>query len=160
MFKLAAISLIRFPQIAFNRLFLRRGRLGRQYDIEQAGCFQIFRETVSRLESDATPVVLVVGFRLKLIDSNPLLHWLFQRLCILTTPFWSGFDGFKVKLWMVDQQTKNYLGIYQWLGEDNAITYVNFLTPVLKFFSAKNSVWHRMHLNKKLDEYLDKLIKG
>jgi len=151
--KLAAISVARFS-FGFNSLRLRKDRLGNIYRISEAGRFKIFRETVSRKEISEKPVVLVVGFRLKLIKSNPTFHWLFQRVCILTTPFWSGFRGFKVKLWMVDPDTKNYLGIYQWLGEPNTKNYIDFLTPVLQFFSLKNSIWHKIYPNTKLDDYL------
>ena len=49
-----------------------------------------------------TPNVLVVGFQLKVIGAHPIPHWIFQRCCLLTTPFWSGLPGFSVKLWMVD----------------------------------------------------------
>src|SRR5262249_6482623 len=95
-----------------HALRLRHARLGELYDLGARGEFGVFRETVRTGAGHDQPVVLVVGFRLKVIGSNPAAHWLFQRCCILTTPFWSGFRGFRVKLWMVDPVTKNYLGIY------------------------------------------------
>lgn len=152
--KQTLISVIRFLGLGFTSLKLKKDRLGNLYQIERAGRYAIFRETINTKIPREEPTVLVVGFRLKWIKSSGFLHWLFQRCCILTTTFWGGFSGFKVKLWMVDSETKNYLGIYQWYGERNAQTYVDFLTPILNFFSVKNSVWRRLHSNVELNNYL------
>lgn len=80
---------------------------------------------------------------------------MFQRVCLLTTPFWSGLPGFKVKLWMVDPTTRNYLGIYDWRGEEEAQQYVNALVRVLKPLSTSDSVWFRLQPNQALDLYLE-----
>jgi len=76
---------------AEGHLHLRHDRISKRYVIHKSG-YAIFRETTS---DDVTgkPVVLVVGFRLRLIRSNHVAHWLFQQLCTLTTPFWSGMLG-------------------------------------------------------------------
>lgn len=132
----------------------RRDRLGHTYSIENSGSFEIFRETVSDAGEDTVPVVLVVGFRLRFLHSFRAAHWLFQRLCLMTTPFWSGFPGFRVKLWMVDPVTKNYLGIYDWDGESNAQTYVEALERVLRYVSTPGSVWHELHANQELEPFL------
>jgi hypothetical protein len=83
-----------------------------------------------------------------------LPHWLFQRLCILTTPFWSGFPGFRVKLWMVETETKDYLGIYDWDGEEDARTYAEALARVLRAVSVSGSVWYEMHGGQELEPFL------
>lgn len=140
--------------IVSNQLHLRRNRLGQSYEIEQKGTYQIFRETVTTSNLQDVPVVLIVGFHLKFIGSNRFMHWLFQRCCILTTPFWSGFKGFRVKLWMVDPKTKNYLGIYQWLGKENAQIYVDILVKILRLVSTKYSIWYSLYNKKLLECYL------
>ena len=154
LWKIFLVAFGRYWRLAFSALHLRRRRLGYKYDAEQAGVFEIFRETVSQAAGDEPPAVLVVGFRLKYIRGNPFFHWCFQRICILTTPFWSGFPGFRIKLWMVNPDTKDYLGIYQWRGQANTQRYVDFLTPVLNFFSIHSSVWHRLYPDTELENYL------
>jgi hypothetical protein len=153
--KLVATSIVRFLGLATSRkLGLRRDRVGESYDIDERGTYQIFRETVS---DDGTPdksVVLVVGFRLRVLRSNTLLHWLFQRACILTTPFWSGFRGFRVKLWMVDSRTKNYLGIYDWAGVETAQTYIAALVRVLRPLSTPGAVWYNLYADQELEPFL------
>ena len=105
-FRLILASVFRFGELAaLGRLRLRRDRLGATYRIDGRGTYAIFRETGSSEPSAKPDIVLVVGFRLKALNANPVLDWIFQRLCILTTPFWSGFWGFRVKLWMVDPET-------------------------------------------------------
>jgi hypothetical protein len=107
--------------------------------------YVVFRETVSRDAPEAEPVVLVIGFRLRFVGASPLAHRCFQRVCILTTPFWSGLPGFRVKLWLVDPQTQAYLGVYDWRGEQDARRYVAALLPVLRAVSERGSVWERPH---------------
>jgi hypothetical protein len=140
--------------VAGGSLYRPPERLGRVYRVDDGATYQIFRETVSDAAPPADPTVLEVGFRLQVIRSLALPHWLCQRCCLLTTPFWSGFPGFAVKLWMVDPDTKNYLGIYDWRGEPNAQRYVDTLMRVLKPLSTEGSVWYRLLPNQALDDYL------
>ena len=86
--RLAAASVGRFLRLAAKGVLrLRRDRVGAAYAIERGGVYEIFRETVRHDAAATAPVVLVVGFRLKVIRGIAPLHWLFQRACILTTPF-------------------------------------------------------------------------
>ena len=153
-FQLALLSVIRYISLIYRKfLHLKKDRLGQLYRIDDRGTYAIFRETISQLKVNVPEVVLIVGFRLKLIKSNPFCHWLFQRVCILTTPFWSGFKGFQVKLWMVDPKTKNYLGIYNWEGEKNALAYAKALVTVLKPLSVKDSVWFKINQTQSFERY-------
>lgn len=143
---LALKSTWHFAEIATSgEMHLNRSRLGKSYQIEEGGTYTVFRQTDSFDGSVGRPVVLVVGFRLKLLASNEFGHKLFQKVCILTTPFWSGFKGFRVKLWLVDHQTKNYLGIYKWAGEEDAKFYARYITQVLKSFSTPGTTWAKIY---------------
>lgn len=62
--------------------------------------------------------------------------------------------GFRVKLWMVDLKTKNYLGIYDWRGDDNAHAYLDFLLPILRFFSVTGTVWAKQVSTTDFEDYL------
>jgi hypothetical protein len=144
--RLALGSASRFLELGRARaLHLRRSRVNVLYDLGARGRFAIFRETVSDAAGAEPPVVLVVGFRLRVIGSSPAAHWLFRRCCILTTPFWSGLPGFHVKLWMADPVTHNYLGIYDWAGRGDAQAYVDALIRVLEALSVPGSVWYELH---------------
>lgn len=122
---MATSSAVKFGDLALlKELRLVRHRLGKEYRVN-GDTYAIFRET-EKISTIGDSVVLVIGFRLKLIKSNPVFHRLFQHICILTTPFWSGLPGLKTKLWMVDPSTKNYLGIYDWRGKLQARNYIEF----------------------------------
>jgi hypothetical protein len=129
-------------------------RLGQTFRVEDGRRYRIFRETVSDAAPAQATDVLVVGFQLRVIWAFRLPHWLFQRCCLLTTPFWSGLPGFAVKLWMVDPETKRYLGIYDWRGTENAQRYVSALVRVLEPLSTDGSVWYRLIPDCALDSYL------
>lgn len=129
-------------------------RLGRRYRTDRGGIYEVFRETHGNDGVAGDPAVLVVGFRLKAIGSLVLLHWAFQRACLLTTPFWSGFRGFRIKLWMVDHDSKNYLGIYQWAGEENARVHAEALCRVLRPLSSRGSVWYDLYPRQGFDHFL------
>lgn len=129
-------------------------RLGAAFRVDDGRSYQVFRETVSDAAPAEAPTVLVVGFQLKALRAFRLPHLIFQRCCLLTTPFWSGLPGFAVKLWMVDPVTKRYLGIYDWRGLANTQAYVAALTGVLRPLSTADSVWYRILPDRSLDSYL------
>ena len=142
---MALVSAVRYVGLVATRsLHLIRKRLWKAYKIG-GGSYAVFRETERTRTNTREEVVLVVGFRLKALRNSRFMHWLFQRVCILTTPFWSGFKGFRIKLWMVDRATHNYVGIYKWSGQANAQRYVDALCLVLQPLSTPNSVWYSLY---------------
>lgn len=119
--------------------------IGKSYRIDEGGTYTIYRQTDSNDGWVGKPVVLVVGFRLKWLGNNNRAHRLFKPVSILTTPIWSGFRGFRTKLWMVDEKTKNYLGIYKWVDPADAEHYARYIQKVLQFFSEPGTVWHKIY---------------
>lgn len=150
---LTLASLLSSPFMV-KRLYRRRDRIGQIYNLAGIGQYQLFRETVCRKAVEGPPVVLVIGFRLKCLGSNIWLHWLFQKVCIITTPFWCGLRGFGIKLWLVEPRTKSYLGIYEWHGQAAAQKYLDFLLPILGFFSVNKSIWYQRQVDTGLAEFL------
>jgi len=151
---LLAASVAVFPRLASSReLRLRRERVGCSYRLCDGHSYRVFRETVKPLSGDSRTVI-EVGFRLGVIRSATAPHWLFQRLCILTTPFWCGFDGFGTKLWMVDPRTSSYAGIYEWSAPAQARTYLDVLLPVLRAVSVAGSVFSELHPGADLAGFL------
>ena len=100
----------------------------------------VFRETALRATGTAEPAVLVVRFRLWALGRSPLLHAFFRRECILHTPLFAGFPGFRSKLWASDTATGVYRGVYQWDGAGLAADYAATLARLLRPFSTRGSV--------------------
>lgn len=138
---------------AAHEIRLSHEHHARNYQLADGHRYVVFRETVRRLDDDPQ-CVIEVGFRLRLIGSAALPHRLFQRACILTTPFWSGFDGFATKLWMVDPDTRSYAGIYAWSRSPAAQGYMDVLLPVLRAVSVRGSVFSEVHEHRELEELL------
>jgi hypothetical protein len=148
-------SLAAFPGlVARHSLRLRTERVGCSYHLFDGHSYRVFRETTRPL-GDVPRTVIEVGFRLKVIRSAAVPHWLFQRLCILTTPCWSGFDGFGTKLWMVDPGTHSYAGIYEWGGSTAAQRYLDVLLAILRAVSTKGSVVCKVHSDTELTAFTD-----
>jgi hypothetical protein len=117
--------------------------------------YRVFRET-ARPDAEGSPdaCAIEVCFRLRWARASRTAHWLFQRACILTTPFWSGFDGFATKLWMVEPASGAYAGIYEWDGPEDARAYLDVLLPVLRAVSVRGSVGFELHAGMRLEELL------
>jgi hypothetical protein len=151
--KTALASTRQYIRHIFNgRLYLEKSNLGTSYEIMD-GRYAIFRETHCK-KVQGESVILIIGFRMKLVRRSRIANWFFQRVCVITTPFWSGLSGFKVKLWMVNPETKEYLGIYDWRGRTQAEAYINYLMPILKFFSVRGSIWNFEITGQNFDQFL------
>jgi hypothetical protein len=138
-----------------GELRLDNRRVGSSYRLFDEQLYRVFRDT-TKSQDDRQPAVIEVAFRLKLIGSGRAPHRLFQRLCILTTPFWSGFDGFAEKLWMVEPARRGYAGIYGWAGVEAAQRYLDALLPVLRAVSVSGSVAYQLHPDTELEDFLRK----
>jgi hypothetical protein len=152
--RLGLASLARFPRMARRgELRLYKQRVGSSYRLFDEQLYRVFQDTTKSLD-DRQRAVIEVAFRLKLIGSKRAPHRLFQRLCILTTPFWSGFDGFAEKLWMVEPERRGYAGIYEWAGVEAARRYLDVLLPVLRAVSVSGSVAYQLHPDTELEDFL------
>lgn len=128
--RLAATGRLRSPQT----------RLGSRLHFADGTTSFVFRETALRETGTADPAVLVVRFRLWALGRSPLLHAFFRRECILHTPLFAGFPGFRSKLWASDTATGVYRGVYQWDGAGQAADYAATLARLLTPFSIRGSV--------------------
>jgi len=82
-----------------------------------------------------------VWFRLRAIPPGARIRrWLFERLCILNTVLFAGFEGYLLKLWMVNPMTSDYAGLYSWESADTADRYGTYITAILRPLSQPGSV--------------------
>jgi hypothetical protein len=105
---------------------------------------RVFRETVVVGATMADPVLLVIGFRLAPLGDLGPLHAGFRRECLIHTPLFAGFRGFRSKLWLSDDDTRIYRGVYQWEGAKDAATYAARMVGLLAPFSNRGTA--RSHL--------------
>jgi len=138
-------SITYFLRLVFSwSLHIGKQHLWEKYTVNDGKTYTVFRETISDKEYGEKEVTLIIGFRLRLIGNSSLFHWLFQHLCVLDTPIWVGFPGFKTKFWMVEPDAKDYLGLYRYQGKDNAKKYAEYICAVLRPVSTDGSVWYKI----------------
>jgi hypothetical protein len=119
--------------------------------------FVTFRETVvtGPRRADVAPAVLQPRFRLRAVGCpGSLRHRLFRRVCIVTTPFFVGLDGFRSKLWMYDPATGTYAGLYDWDDPAAAAAYAEGLCRLLRLLSKPGSVSYELVDDLDVDAYL------
>lgn len=152
----AGRSVLKFLELIFSwSLHTSNHHIRQQYKAPDNKTYAVFRETSSDKEYEQQEVTLIIGFRLALIDSNRFFHWLFQRLSIFDTPIWVGFTGFKRKFWMVELETKDYLGMYRYQGKENAHKYAEYICAVLRPVSTPSSVWYKI-VEEEFGKYIDR----
>ncbi|GAA4542085.1 hypothetical protein [Pseudonocardia xishanensis] len=125
--------------LARRRLRSPRGPVGTTRRGEDGTTSVVFRETAVDDPVD-DPVVLVVCFRLRGIGRARWAHAVFRRTCVVNTPLFAGFPGFRDKLWMYDASTGVYRGVYLWDGAERARWYAERLRRVLELVAVRGTI--------------------
>lgn len=128
------------------------GRLVRFADGSRS---RIYRETAMRERSNDPSVLIVVRFRLRLLGTNRLAHWVFRGESLLNTLLFAAHRGFQTKLWLTDESTGYYRGIYEWNGQDAAEEYAETLRVVLQPWVEEGSFAYRVIQNQSRGDFLD-----
>lgn len=100
---------------------------------------RVFRETRVADVATSAPALLVIKFRLAFLDDLAPLHAAFRRECLIHTPLFAGFRGFRSKLWLDDDRTRIYRGIYEWDGAEDAAAYAARMVGLLAPFSNRET---------------------
>jgi len=72
----------------------------------------------------------------------------------VNTVLFAGFDGYLVKLWMVNPTTADYAGLYSWSSIEDAERYGRYITAILRPFSRRGSVAYQVLPEWTLEDYL------
>ena len=98
--------------LLLGRYHFPKGRIGETIVEENGQKFTIFREMfvdAPPKESRAPEAVFKVRFHVA--KMSPRLNKVFS---LFTIPLFSGLPGFRSKLWLLDEQTGDFMGIYEW----------------------------------------------
>lgn len=136
----AASALTTGALLLRRQLKLPGAHVGARLLFEDGTASRVYRETLLTGEPCEEPALLVVRFKLKWIERNPILHALFRAESMLNTPLFAGFDGFRSKLWCTDESTGVYRGVYQWDGAHRARNYADTLLKLLALVSVPGSL--------------------
>ena len=86
----------------------------------------------------------MIQFRLAALGTNRWAHTAFRRECVLHTPLFAGFPGFRSKLWADDVATGIYRGVYEWDCAEAARAYATRMVGLLAPFSNADTA--RFHV--------------
>jgi hypothetical protein len=140
--------------VAGRRLISPKDNLGARLRFEDGSSSFVFRETAVTTASTSDPTLLVIQFRLTALGSNRLLHAAFRRECVLHTPLFAGFPGFRSKLWLDDVDTGVYRGVYEWQGGERARHYAARMVAMLAPFSTAGTALYQIVEGVRRDEFL------
>lgn len=150
-----AVSVFKTAQlVAGGRLHSPNTWVDRTLRFADGTTARVYRETVLTKAPVREPTLLVVGFRLRLIRRNRLLHAAFRVESLANTPLFAGFPGFRSKLWVTDLVTGVYRGIYEWDGARLAEDYVTALSAVLRPFCVPGSIRYHIEAGIHRDDFL------
>jgi hypothetical protein len=138
-----------------RRLHLHRHHVGDTCTLPDGRRFVVFRESSCDGPAPVAPVTLAVWFHLRGVPAGARVRrYVFERESMLNTVLYAGFEGYLVKLWLVDPSTSDYAGLYAWASADEAEAYGRYITAVLRPLSRPGSVGYEVLPAVSLDEYL------
>ena len=138
--------------LARRRVHLPRPNVGRLLPFTDGSEAVVYRETVVDRGPTRRPAVLLVSFRLRLVQGRG--HDLFRAESILNTPLFVGFPGYVSKLWLAHDANGVYRGIYEWDGPVRAENYARTLWRVLALVCVPGSIRYRVLPGIRRDDFL------
>lgn len=126
-----------------GRLHQPRTNVGRRLAFADGTSALVYRETVVDRPPLGEPVVLLVEFRMRLLNGRCGQAY-FRLVSCLNTPLFAGFPGFATKLWMAADEDGKYRGLYEWDGARLAEDYVRALWWPLALVSRLDSIRFRV----------------
>jgi hypothetical protein len=139
-----------------HRLASPREHVGTWLHFRDGTSSLVFRETARVGAPTREPVLLVIQFRLAALGSSRVLHAAFRRECVLHTPLFAGFRGFRSKVWADDVETGVYRGIYEWDGAEPARAYALRMVALLAPFSTRGTARFTVVEALRRDDFLRK----
>lgn len=138
-----------------GRLRLRHQFVGRAVVMEGGQSFHVFRHLSRSTSSSGTPAILVVRFRFKKFSQG------FNRLLSLVpVPLIGGFPGFRDKVWMVDEETGDWQGVYEWESADAVEQYCeSFVLAVMTRRAVPETLSYKANPRMQLADYLERRIE-
>ncbi|MFC2076534.1 YdhR family protein [candidate division KSB1 bacterium] len=133
---------------------------GREIMMEDGRKFKIFRQInlkTGKSKKDSSPAILIVRFKFARFSQKTN-----RRLSLIPIPMIVGFPGFRTKVWMADEDTGYWQGLYEFESEDTLEEYKkSFVLGIMNRRAVKDSISYRTIKHSRVSEYLNnRLVKG
>jgi hypothetical protein len=117
--------------LVMGRLHFPVNRIGEKIKQEDGEEFTIFRQMIKDPgPDDLGQPGAVFKVRFRVADMSLRMNKVFS---LFTIPFFAGLPGFRSKLWLLNEKTGFFMGIYEWATVEHARNYsrsfaMNFMT--------------------------------
>ena len=133
-----------------GRLRFERGLVGREVAMDDGRRFRVFRQLYRHSGNGSAPAVFVVRFRFKRFSQR-----VNRRLSLIPVPLIGGFPGFRQKLWMVQEETGYWQGVYEWESTEAVEAYRrSFVLGAMNRRAEPRSVSHTVVPRTTLGDYV------
>jgi hypothetical protein len=143
LWRIARCAATTIALVARGRLHQPAGRVGTRLTFADGTSARVYRETVAHRAPLGEPVVLVVTFRMWLLNGRCGRAY-FRLVSQLNTLLFAGFPGFATKLWLAADGQGRYRGLYEWDGATAAAEYVRARWWPLAVISRRDSIEYRI----------------
>lgn len=152
----AVHSLVRALGLAVSgRIRFRSEYTGRVLTADDRISFTIFRHMRVRTPEAPNPALLVVRFRFARLS-----HAANKRASRIPIPLIAGFPGFRQKLWMIDEKSGYWQGLYEWRDRESLKNYLgSFVLGLMNRRAEQDSVSYEILPDTPLAEYLPSRLK-
>ena len=123
--------------------------------MEDGRRFRVFRHlshsgNEEREQGAPAPAILVVRFRFARLSQA-----LNRLLSLIPVPLIGGYPGFRQKLWMVQEETGYWQGVYEWESTEAVEAYRrSFVLGVMNRRAEPGSVSHTVVPRTTLEDYV------
>jgi hypothetical protein len=146
-------ALVAVLRLLIGDLRFERRYLGRVFVMEDGQRFRVFRHLSfrgGRTEAQVSPAVFVVRFKFARFSQG-----LNRLLSLIPVPLIGGYPGFRNKLWMVQEETGFWQGVYEWESTEAVETYRrSFVLGVMNRRAEPGSISETVVLRTPLEDYV------
>ncbi len=146
-------ALVAVLRLLIGDLRFERRYLGRVFVMEDGQRFRVFRHLSfrgGRTESEVSPAVFVVRFKFARFSQG-----LNRLLSLIPVPLIGGYPGFRNKLWMVQEETGFWQGVYEWESTEAVETYRrSFVLGAMSRRAEPGSISETVILRTPLEDYV------
>ena len=138
-----------------GRIHFSKEYLGKTLRMDDGQTFTIFRHVTldfNKNNSEDTPAVFIVRFKFAKLSQQA------NRITsLIPIPLIAGFPGFRDKVWMVNEETGYWQGVYQWESEKAIEDYQqSFVLGIMNKRAIQESLSYTILPNTRLSEYMRK----
>ena len=147
-------TLFAMLQALVRRLRFERRYVGRVLVMEDGQRFRVFRHLSlgrSGAGVHASPAVFVVRFKFARFSQR-----LNRLLSLIPVPLIGGYPGFRHKLWMVDEQSGYWQGVYEWESPEAVEAYRrSFALQMMNRRAEPESILYEVIEQTQLADYVN-----